>query len=96
MDVVDLGSTKCNKSDDSKAPRLWFITAPWDDGQNCLPGCISRMNAIQAEEACCEAVQMHGGKPWCYFYDAAVDVVQGDDDSTDKKAVKCKGTLELF
>ena len=95
MNVVDLGSTKCNSSDVSKI-LSWFFPWSWDDGQNCLPGCISRMNAIQAEEACCEAVQMHDGTTWCYSYDAAVDVVQGDDDSTDKKAVKCKGTLELF
>ena len=95
MDVVDLGSTKCNKSDDSKI-LSWVFPLSWDDGQNCLPGCISRMNAIAAEEACCEAVQIRISNTFCYFYDAAVDVVQGDDDSTDTKAVKCKGTLELF
>ena len=95
MDVVDLGSTKCNKSDDSKIPP-WIFHSSWDDGQNCLPGCISRMNENEWEEACCQATQSNDKRGTRCMVRDKVDVVQGDDDSTDTKAVKCQGTSELF
>ena len=95
MDVVKQGSTKCNSDerDDS-----WYFKRIWDQGQNCLPGCISRMNENNWEEACCEAVQRDDELKGtdCHVYHA-VDVVKtGDNDIKDTKAVKCKGTLEHF
>ena len=95
MSVVDLGSTKCNSSDVSKI-LPWFFPFSWDDGQNCLPGCISRMNENKWEVACCQATQGNNKRgTHCMVRDKS-DVVQGDDDSTDTKAVKCQGTSELF
>ena len=93
MSVVDLGSKKCN--DDMNAE--WLFTGIWDDGQNCVAGCISRMNQNNVSEACCEAQK--GGEKWpiitgCKF--SVVDVIEGDENSKDRKAVNCKGTLGLY
>ena len=95
MDVVELGSTKC-KSDERGDP--WYFQKFWDEGQNCVPGCLSRMNENKWEEACCEAAvwddYVKGTE--CHVYHA-VDVVKTADNYTkDTKAVKCKGTFGLF
>ena len=94
MDVVELGSRKCNR--DKATTRLdWYFEFSWDEGQNCLPGCISRMNENKWDETCCEASPGSPRGTLCTVY-AAVDVVEGDNDSKDAKAVKCKGTLGHF
>ena len=99
MDVVELGTTKCNSNKDST--RLsWYFLDSWDEGQNCLSGCIIRMNEKKWDEACCEAKQISSTagtlSTACNVFDA-VDVVEaGDNDSKNTKAVKCKGTLGYF
>ena len=98
MDVVELGTTKCNSEKDST--RLsWSFEDSWDDGENCLSGCIIRMNEKKWDEACCEAKQISSTtgnlSTECIVFDA-VDVQTGDSDSKDTKAVNCKGTLGNF
>ena len=58
MNVVDLGSTQC---DTTVSSYRWNFPNSWDGGQNCLPGCISRMNEGTLEEACCQAQQVGEG-----------------------------------
>ena len=95
MNVEEVGSTQCNIADDSQ-PDFWWRMVSWDEGQNCLCGCISIMKGKKLENACCEAVQkVLEGDTECRFYHS-VEVIKGDENSTDKKAVNCKGTLGLY
>ena len=92
---MELGSTKCNGDGDD----FWWLHKSWsDDAQNCLPGCISRMNEKNWDEACCEYRSEEEENPdngGCIVYKAA-DVIQGDENSSKNKAVKCQGTIRIF
>jgi len=89
MSVVDLGSKKCN-DDMNDNMVIWYFNGIWDDGQNCLAGCISRMNQNNVSEACCEAMKVGNKYPSTQCKLSEVDVIEGDENSTDGKAVNCK------
>ena len=95
MNVVDLGSKNCQKRTNQFG---WFFPNSWDDGQNCVPGCISRMNQYKQEEACCDAERKQEGTVCAVIFNSSllIDTVPGDDDSSTRKAVKCNSTLGLF
>ena len=95
MDEVDLGTTKCNRNATSDWD-AWWLPKSWDDAQNCVHGCISRMNEKSWDKACCGFQQQRIGDTLrgCIVYNA-VDVIEGDENSKYKKAVNCKGTLGL-
>ena len=89
MNVVDLGLKNCQKRSNQFG---WFFPNSWDDGQNCVPGCISRMNQYKQEESCCDAERKGNGTVCAFFWNSSylIDTVPGDDDSSARKAVKCK------
>ena len=94
MKEVDVGSTKCKGQANSND--IWWLPRSWDDAQNCLAGCISRMNERNGTEACCQYQDFEEkGKGACVIYYPG-DVVPGDENSSALKAVKCRGTLGLF
>ena len=92
---VELGSTSCK---DSLFPRLTWFPRTWDEGQICLPGCLSRMNENNWEKACCGAMKSKtiDNKEGTHC------MVQGVNTGLDRpgydgmKGVQCKGTLNCF
>ena len=60
MDEVDLGTTKCNRNATSDWD-AWWLPKSWDDAQNCVHGCISRMNEKSWDNACCGFQQQRTG-----------------------------------
>jgi len=89
MNVVKLGSTQCNIANDSKT-ESWVFHTSWDEGQNCLCNCIVYMKAYKWEDACCEAITNSEKKATqCRIHNVA-DVIEGDENSKNKKAVNCK------
>jgi len=91
MNEVDLGSTKCNDTGNGNVwEDNWRFNSSWDDAQNCLPGCISRMNEHNLTEACCEYMGGEKGGIGACILNDAVDVIQGNENSSTYKAVKCQ------
>jgi len=90
MNVEELGSTQCNIADDSNG--FTWIESSRDEGQDCLCTCIAHMKWKKWEDACCAAEKLQGsnnGKTFCWLYNL-VDVIEGDENSTDRRAVNCK------
>ena len=89
---VELGTTRCTFT-------YWLQEVSWtswDDGQNCLPFCLRKMNEESWEKGCCEAVQFNcsgcsgGFGTICKIHDVGEVAEPGNDTS---KAVQCQGTL---
>jgi len=89
MNVVELGSKQCNIANDSKTV-AWNFYDSWDEGQNCLCGCIFYMKKYKWEDACCEAIQLNNKRGTECRARNLADVIKGDENSTETKAVNCK------
>ena len=77
---------------------MTLVPNTWDEGQICLPGCLSRMNENNWEKACCGAMKNNIGND----KGGTHCMVQGVNTGLDRpgfdgmKGVQCKGTLNCF